>query len=48
MNTKQIGLMGELRVKYDFVKAGWDVCSPEGDYTPYDFITIKGDKTMRV
>ena len=48
MTTKQLGLMGELYAKYDFVKAGWDVCSPEGDYAPYDFIAIKDRKILKI
>lgn len=48
MNTKQIGLLGDLRGRYDFVKHGWTVCSPEGDYSLFDFIAIKEDKIIRV
>ena len=48
MNSKQLGLLGELKAQYDFIKAGWDVSIPLGDYCSYDFIAIKNDKSLRI
>ena len=48
MNSKQLGLLGELKAQYDFIKAGWDVSIPLGDYCSYDFIAIKTDKSLRI
>ena len=48
MNSKQLGLLGELKAQYDFIKAGWDVSIPLGDYCTYDFIAIKNNKSLRI
>lgn len=48
MNTKQLGLLGELKAQYDFIKAGWDVTIPLGDYCSYDFLAIKDNKTLKI
>ena len=48
MNSKQLGQLGELKAQYDFIKAGWEVSVPLGDYCSYDFIAIKGQKTLKI
>lgn len=48
MNTKQLGTIGELKAQYDFMKAGFDVSIPIGDYCAYDLITIKDDKILKI
>ena len=47
-STKRLGLLGELKAQYDFVKAGWNVSVPLGDYCTYDLIAIKNDKSLRI
>lgn len=48
MNTKQLGTIGELKAQYDFMKAGFDVSIPIGDYCAYDLIAIKDDKILKI
>lgn len=48
MNSKQLGQLGELKAQYDFIKAGWEVSVPLGDYCSYDFIAIKNNKIIKV
>ena len=48
MNSKQLGQLGELRAQYDFIKAGWEVSVPLGDYCSYDFVAIKASKTLKI
>lgn len=48
MNSKQLGQLGELRAQYDFIKAGWEVSIPLGDYCSYDFIAIKANKMLKI
>lgn len=47
-NTKQLGLLGELKAQYDFIKEGYDISIPLGDYCSYDLIAIKGEKQLRI
>ena len=48
MNTKQLGTIGELKAQYDFMKAGFDVSIPIGDYCAYDLIIIKDGKIFKI
>ena len=48
MNTKQLGTIGELKAQYDFIKAGFDVSIPIGDYCAYDLIIVKDDKIFKI
>lgn len=48
MNTKQLGTIGELKAQYDFMKAGFDVAIPLGDYCPYDLIVSKNGKEYKI
>lgn len=48
MNTKQLGTIGELKAQYDFMKAGFDVSIPIGDYCAYDLIIVKDSKIFKV
>lgn len=48
MNTKQLGTIGELKAQYDFMKAGFDVSVPIGDYCAYDLIVIKDSKILKI
>ena len=47
-NTKRLGLMGELKAQYDFIKMGYEVSIPLGDYLPYDLIAIKDGKLIKI
>ena len=47
-NTKRLGLIGELKAQYDFVKAGFDIAVPLGDYCPYDLIINRQGKEYRI
>ena len=47
-NTKQLGLLGELKAQYDFVKAGYAVSCPLGDYCSYDLLVEKNNKVLRI
>ena len=48
MNTKQLGTIGELKAQYDFMKAGFDISIPVGDYCAYDLIAIKDSKILKI
>lgn len=48
MNTKQLGTIGELKAQYDFMKAGFDVSIPIGDYCAYDLIIVKDSKILKI
>lgn len=48
MNTKQLGTIGELKAQYDFMKAGFDVSIPIGDYCAYDLIIVKDNKIFKI
>lgn len=48
MNTKQLGTIGELKAQYDFMKVGFDVSIPIGDYCAYDLIIVKDSKIFKV
>ena len=48
MNSKQLGLLGELKAQYDFTKAGWNISTPLGDYCSYDFIATKDDNLIKI
>lgn len=48
MNTKMMGQLGELKAQYDFIKAGWEISIPIGDFCSYDFIAIKKDKILKI
>lgn len=48
MNTKQLGTIGELKAQYDFIKAGFDVSIPIGDYCAYDLIIVKEGKIFKI
>lgn len=48
MNTKQLGTIGELKAQYDFMKAGFDVSIPIGDYCAYDLIIVKNGKIFKI
>lgn len=48
MTTKQLGLLGELKAQYDFIKYGFEVCVPQGDYTPYDLLVKKDDRFFTI
>lgn len=48
MNTKQLGTIGELKAQYDFMKAGFDVSIPIGDYCAYDLIIVKDSKIFKI
>lgn len=47
-NTKQLGLLGELKAQYDFIKNGFEVSIPLGDYCAYDLIIRKNGITKRI
>lgn len=47
-NSKELGLLGELKAEYDFIKNGWEVSLPLGDYCDYDLIAIKDGYSLRV
>lgn len=47
-NTKKLGLLGELKAQYDFIRAGYNVSIPLGDYCPYDLLIQKDDVILRV
>lgn len=47
-NTKKLGSLGELKAQYDFIKAGFDVSIPIGDYCAYDLIIIKNEKVFKI
>ena len=48
MNSKIQGTIGELKAQYDFMRAGFDVSVPLGDYNAYDFIAIKNEKIHKI
>lgn len=48
MNTKQLGLLGELKAQYDFIKAGWEISIPSGDYCSYDLLAIKNNQILKI
>ena len=47
-NTKKLGLLGELKAQYDFIKRGYDVSVPLGDYCAYDLIVEKDNIKFKV
>lgn len=47
-NSKQLGLLGELKAQYDFIKAGYSVSCPLGDYCSYDLIAEKNNKILKI
>lgn len=47
-NTKKLGSLGELKAQYDFIKAGFDVSIPIGDYCAYDLIVVKDEKILKI
>lgn len=48
INTKQLGLLGELKAQYDFIKNGYEVSLPLGDYCAYDLIVLKDNKVFKI
>lgn len=48
LNTKQKGLIAEHRLKEFFLKEGYDILNPEGDYLPFDFVIYKDSCFSRV
>lgn len=47
-NTKDIGILSELKVITELVEMGFIVSQPYGDNAPYDFIVDTGDKMLKV
>ena len=47
-NTKQLGLLGELKAQDDFIRNGFDVSIPLGDYCSYDLIVNKNNKILKI
>ena len=47
-NTKDIGILSELKVITELVSMGYIVSQPYGDNAPYDFIIDNGDKIIKV
>ena len=47
-NTKDIGILSELKVITELVEMGFIVSQPYGDNAPYDFIVDTGDKVLKV
>lgn len=47
-NTKQLGLLGELKAQFDFIEQGFDVSIPQGDYCAYDFLACKNGKIYKI
>lgn len=47
-NSKKIGLLGELKAQYDFIKNGYEVSVPLGDYCSYDLIAIKDNIKLKI
>lgn len=47
-NTKKLGLLGELKAQYDFIKRGYDVSVPLGDYCAYDLIVEKDNIKFKI
>ena len=47
-NTKDIGILSELKVITELVEMGFIVSQPYGDNAPYDFIVDIGDKMLKV
>lgn len=47
-NTKDIGILSELKVITELVEMGFIVSQPYGDNAPYDFIVDTGDKLLKV
>ena len=48
MDTKQLGLLGELKAQYDFTKYGWTVVTPIGNFKSYDFIVLKDNTMLKI
>lgn len=48
MNSKMQGTIGELKAQYDFMRAGFDISIPLGDYNSYDLIVIKCNKIYKI
>jgi len=46
MNTKQKGILTEVRILYELVKRGYAVSIPYGDNEKYDLILDTGDGTL--
>ena len=47
-NTKRLGLLGELKAQYDFIREGYNVSVPLGDYCSYDLIAQKEQEILRI
>lgn len=47
-NTKKLGLLGELKAQYDFLKEGFNISTPLGDYCSYDLLVEKENKILRI
>ncbi len=48
MNTKQLGMLGELKAQYDFIKHGFEVWVPQGDYLSYDLVVSKNNIIYKI
>ena len=48
MNTKQFGSIAELKAQYDFMRHGYNVLVPIGDYCPYDLVIEKDGQYCKI
>ena len=47
-SNKWLGTLAESAVTTELIRRGWFVCTPEGDYAPYDRVITKGPFTHKV
>ena len=48
MDSKQIGMIAELKAQYDFMNVGYNILVPQGDYCPYDLVIEKDNKFYKI
>ena len=47
-NTKDVGIVSELKVLTELVSKGYIVSQPYGDNAPYDFIIDTNEKLLKI